>query len=254
MPIEAREVIQEAFAEARSAIDGLIGDETALADIERAASLLIRTFEGGGRAYSCGNGGSMSDAMHFAEELTGRFCADCAGLPTQAISDVGHLTCVANDFGYEQVFARYLRSHGKAGDCLLAVSTSGSSPNVLEGARAARERGMFVVGLTGRAESALEALCDVCVATPTGRYADRAQELHIKVIHILIELVERRFFPENYGTAPSGGPMAFKQRLAPDHHFDQQKKQEVQEEGGYRSRCLRDLMRLDQQLLGDQAS
>lgn len=115
---------------------------------------------------------------------------------------MGHLTCVANDFGYEQVFARYLRSHGKAGDCLLAISTSGSSPNVLEAARAARELGVSVVGLTGRADSALAALCDVCVATPAGRYADRAQELLIKVIHILIELVERRFFPENYEAAP----------------------------------------------------
>ncbi len=136
--------------------------------------------------------------MHFAEELTGRFRSDRAGLPAQAISDVGHLTCVANDFGYEQVFARYLRSHGRAGDCLLAISTSGSSLNVLAAARAARELGMSVVGLAGRSGSALAPLCDVCVATPAGRYADRAQELHIKVIHILIELIERRFFPENY--------------------------------------------------------
>ena len=140
----------------------------------------------------------MSDAMHFAEELTGRFRSDRAGLPAQAISDVGHLTCVANDFGYEQVFARYLRSHGRAGDCLLAISTSGSSQNVVAAARATRELGMVVIGLVGRPGSELAGLCDVCVATPAGRYADRAQELHIKVIHILIELVERRFFPKNY--------------------------------------------------------
>lgn len=203
MPTDARAAIRGALADARAALDLLVSNEASLADIERAGALLIRTFESNGRAYSCGNGGSMSDAMHFAEELTGRFRSDRAGLPAQAISDVGHLTCVANDFGYEQVFARYLRSHGRAGDCLLAISTSGSSPNVLAAARAARELGMVVIGLVGRSGSELAGLCDVCVATPAGRYADRAQELHIKVIHILIELVERRFFPENYQDQPS---------------------------------------------------
>jgi D-sedoheptulose 7-phosphate isomerase len=198
MPTDARAAIQGALADARAALDALLSNDASLADIERAGALLIRTFESGGRAYSCGNGGSMSDAMHFAEELTGRFRSDRAGLPAQAISDVGHLTCVANDFGYEQVFARYLRSHGRAGDCLLAISTSGSSQNVVAAARATRELGMVVIGLVGRPGSELAGLCDVCVATPAGRYADRAQELHIKVIHILIELVERRFFPKNY--------------------------------------------------------
>jgi D-sedoheptulose 7-phosphate isomerase len=203
MPTDARSTIAAALSDARAALDALLADQSALGDIERASALLIKAFEGGGRAFSCGNGGSMSDAMHFAEELTGRFRSDRPGLPAQAISDVGHLTCVANDFGYEQVFARYLRSHGRPGDCLLAISTSGSSPNVLAAARAARELGMSVVGLTGRSDSALATLCDVCVSTPAGRYADRAQELHIKVIHILIELIERRFFPENYPAEPA---------------------------------------------------
>lgn len=202
MPTEARAAILAALADARSALDALMANDGTLVDIERAGAILIESFDRGGRAFSCGNGGSMSDAMHFAEELTGRFRLDRAGLPAQAISDVGHLTCVANDFGYEQVFARYLRSHGRAGDSLLAISTSGSSPNVLAAARAARELGMSVVGLVGRPDSALAPLCDACVATPAGRYADRAQELHIKVIHILIELVERRLFPENYRSEP----------------------------------------------------
>lgn len=142
----------------------------------------------------------MSDAMHFAEELTGRFRENRAGLPALAISDVGHLTCVANDFGYDQVFARFLKSHGRKGDCLFAISTSGKSANVVNAAVAAKELEMTVVSLTGKSLSALGPLSDVCIPAPGGRYADRIQELHIKIIHILIELIERRFFPENYET------------------------------------------------------
>lgn len=174
MPADARAAILAALNDARSALDALIANDGTLADIERASALLIESFDRGGRAFSCGNGGSMSDAMHFAEELTGRFRSDRAGLPVQAISNVGHLTCVANDFSYEQLFARYLRSHGRAGDCLLAISTSGSSPNVLAAARAARELGMSVVDLAGRSGSALAPLA-TCAwprrpgATPPGR-------------------------------------------------------------------------------------
>lgn len=193
--------IRQALSQARQALDALMNDAATLEAIERASDALCSTFLSGGRVYSCGNGGSMSDAMHFAEELTGRFRGNRAGLPAQAISDVGHLSCVANDFGYDQVFARYAQSHGRAGDCLLAISTSGTSPNVLAAARAARDLGMRVIALTGRAGSELGDLADVAIATPAGAWADRAQELHIKVIHILIELVERRLFPENYGSS-----------------------------------------------------
>ena len=188
-----RETILSALKDAQSALTALISDESALASTENAAALLVKTFEGGGRVYACGNGGSMSDAMHFAEELTGRFRHNRKGLPAQAISDVGHLTCVANDFGYEQVFSRYLDAHGRAGDCLLAISTSGKSTNVV-----AKELGMSVIALTGQEMSQLGVLADICIATPAGDFADRVQELHIKVIHILLELIERRFFPENY--------------------------------------------------------
>ena len=202
MPIEhrspARRRIDAALLEASEALSALRSDESALESLEAASELMCDTFKRGGRIYACGNGGSMSDAMHFAEELTGRFREDRAGLPAQAISDVGHLTCVANDFGYAQVFSRYLQAHGRAGDCLLAISTSGSSENVLNAARVAKELGVSVVGLTGRRGTALAELCDVCVATPAGRFADRAQELHIKAIHILIELIETRFFPQNH--------------------------------------------------------
>jgi len=148
--------------------------------------------------YACGNGGSMCDAMHFAEELTGRYRLDRPALAASAISDASHMSCVGNDLGYEQVFSRYIEAHGRAGDCLLAISTSGSSKNVLCAAVAAKARGMHVIALTGRLAASLESLSDVTVCTPGGDYADRVQELHIKVLHIWIELVERHFFPQNY--------------------------------------------------------
>lgn len=204
-PHASRPMIVSALRDARAALDALIENVEALAAVEKAAVLLIRSFEQGGRVYSCGNGGSMSDAMHFAEELTGRYRDNRAGLPAQAISDVGHLTCVANDFGYDQVFSRYVLSHGRPGDCLLAISTSGKSPNVVNAAKAAKKLKMTVVAITGARSSAVADLADVCVTTPAGPYADRTQELHIKVIHIMIELIERHFFPENYMTAAGSG-------------------------------------------------
>jgi D-sedoheptulose 7-phosphate isomerase len=193
-----RDVILNSLSEAASALDALRANERTLAQIARAAELLVTTFRAGGRVYSCGNGGSMSDAMHFAEELTGRYRGNRAGLPALAISDPGHLTCVGNDFGYDAVFSRFVESHGRAGDCLVAISTSGKSANVLNAARAGRSRDMKVIGLTGGPDSELEPLADICIATPGGEYADRVQELHIKVIHILLELIERELFPENY--------------------------------------------------------
>jgi D-sedoheptulose 7-phosphate isomerase len=186
------EVVRAALAEAASALDRLRADDAMLARIERAGELFGLVLRGGGRVFSCGNGGSMCDAMHFAEELSGRFRDDRPGYAALAISDPGHLSCVANDYGYEQVFARYLQAHGRPGDALLAISTSGTSRNVVAAAQAAKELELRVVALTGRDDTPLTALADVAIVTPGGRYADRVQELHIKVIHILIELVERR--------------------------------------------------------------
>lgn len=191
--------VLSSLREAQAALDALLANQPALDSIRQAATLLIETFERKGRVFSCGNGGSMCDAMHFAEELTGRYRKDRAALGATAISDPGHLTCVGNDLGYEQVFSRYLEGHGRAGDCLVALSTSGSSKNILRAAQAARALGMGVIVLTGKREAALAEFADVHVCTPAGMFADRVQELHIKVLHILIELVERHFFPENYG-------------------------------------------------------
>lgn len=190
--------VRAALGEAQQALAALLADEAMLATVARAGRLLAQTFRAGGRAYSCGNGGSMCDAMHFAEELTGRFRDDRPGYAATAIADASHLSCVGNDYGYEQVFARYVAAHGRAGDALLAITTSGTSRNVVAAAQKARELGVRVIALTGRAGTPITELADLAIVTPGGRYADRVQELHIKVIHILIELVERELAPQNY--------------------------------------------------------
>ncbi|KMN49446.1 phosphoheptose isomerase [Chromobacterium violaceum] len=190
--------IRASLDEARSALDNLLANPQALASVEAAAQTVIAALEAGGRVFSCGNGGSMCDAMHFAEELTGRYRGNRRGMAAIAISDPSHISCVGNDYGYDEIFARYLESHARAGDVLIGLSTSGNSRNVVRAAEVARELGVKVVILTGRAGTQLEPLADVYVNTPGGHYADRVQELHIKVLHILIELTERHFFPENY--------------------------------------------------------
>jgi D-sedoheptulose 7-phosphate isomerase len=190
--------VRAALDEAAASLERLRRDEAMLATIARAGELLADTFVAGGRAYSCGNGGSMCDAMHFAEELTGRFRDNRPGYAALAISDPGHLSCVGNDYGYERVFARFIEAHGRSGDVLLAITTSGTSRNVVAAAQSARALGMKVIGLTGRAGTPIVDLADIAIVTPGGTYADRVQELHIKVIHILIELVERRLAPDNY--------------------------------------------------------
>lgn len=195
--------VTASLLEARRALDALLDNDIMVSRIAEAGQLLIHALAGDGRVFSCGNGGSMSDAMHFAEELTGRYRLDRRALPAIAIADSSHMSCVANDYGYEQVFSRYIEAHGRPDDVLLAISTSGRSPNVLRAAEVARARGMHVVALVGQSHSALGALATVEICTPGGAFADRVQELHIKVIHILIELVERALFPENYSATSS---------------------------------------------------
>lgn len=190
--------IEASLGEAQTALANLLANPEALASIDAAAQTLIASLAAGGRIFSCGNGGSMCDAMHFAEELTGRYRKNRRGMAAVAISDPSHMTCVANDYGYEFVFSRYLESHARAGDVLIGISTSGNSQTIINAAQVAREMGVKVIILTGRAGTRLEPLANVYVNTPGGQFADRVQELHIKVLHILIELVERHFCPENY--------------------------------------------------------
>lgn len=191
------ESIRAALDEASDALERLCQDEKQLNNIEGAASMLVTSLGTRGRAFSCGNGGSMCDAMHFAEELSGRFRSDRPAMAATAISDPSYMSCVANDYGYDQVFSRYVEANGRDGDILLAISTSGTSRSVVLAAIAAKAAGMRVIALTGREGSELERHADVCICTPGGQFADRAQELHIKVIHILIEQVERALFPQN---------------------------------------------------------
>ncbi|MCJ7813269.1 SIS domain-containing protein [bacterium] len=190
--------IKATLIEAQTALNNLLVDDITLSKIESAAKILIETFQNKGRLFSCGNGGSMCDAMHFAEELTGRYRKNRKGFPAISISDPGHISCVANDFGYGHVFSRYIESHGRQDDTLIAISTSGNSPNVLNAARTAKTVGMKVIALTGKANSSLELASDLCICTPAGSFCDRIQELHIKILHIFIELVERHFYPDNY--------------------------------------------------------
>jgi D-sedoheptulose 7-phosphate isomerase len=192
-------LIAETLTEASAALDALRANTAALDAVAAAGHAMTDALRRGGRVFSCGNGGSMCDAMHFAEELSGRYRDDRKALAAVAISDPGHLSCVANDYGYEAVFSRYLEAHGREGDCLLAISTSGASPSVLAAAAAAKALGMTVVALTGRTGVPLGESADIVICTPGGRYSDRAQELHIKVIHILIALIERALFTDDRG-------------------------------------------------------
>ncbi|MES2318858.1 MAG: SIS domain-containing protein [Pseudomonadota bacterium] len=201
------EHIRRALLDAKKALDDLIGDEKKLQVIAGAADMMTEALRNKGRIFSCGNGGSMCDAMHLAEELSGRFRKDRPALAATAISDPSHMSCVANDYGYDQVFSRYVQAHGRAGDVLVAISTSGASPSVIVAATAAASLGMRVVALTGKPGSLLEGKADLCICAPGGPFADRTQELHIKIIHILIEQIERNLYPEIYADCQARSSM-----------------------------------------------
>lgn len=183
-------LVRDDLTDSRKVLDAFITDEVNLKKIESAGNMLLSAFKSGNKAISCGNGGSMCDAMHFAEELSGRFRDDRPALPAVSISDPSHITCTANDYGFDKVFSRYIEAIGKAGDVLLAISTSGNSKNIIEAIQVAKGKGMKVIGLTGKDGGVMKSLCDVEIRAPHSAYADRAQEIHIKVIHTLIHLVE----------------------------------------------------------------
>jgi D-sedoheptulose 7-phosphate isomerase len=189
------EMIRAELAEAQNVLTLFLNDPENLTRIEAAAKLMAGAVKAEGKILSCGNGGSMCDAMHFAEELTGRYRNDRPAIPAIAIADASHLSCVSNDYGYEFVFSRYVEALGQPGDVLLGISTSGNSANVLKAAQAARSRGLKVVSLTGKDGGQLAALSDVEIRVPHFGYADRIQEIHIKVIHILILLIEQHLAP-----------------------------------------------------------
>lgn len=179
------------FNEARSVLDAFISNKENFEKLKMAGDIMVKAIKGGNKILSCGNGGSMCDAMHFAEELTGRYRDDRPSLPAISISDPSHLTCVANDYGFEFIFSRYIEGIGKNGDVLLAISTSGNSANIIKASKVALEMGMSVVALTGKDGGALSKLATVEIRAPKSDYSDRVQEIHIKVIHSLINYIER---------------------------------------------------------------
>ena len=178
------------LAEAHALLTQVLEDPVFIRSVEQAGDMLVDCFRAGGKVIACGNGGSHCDAMHFAEELSGRYRDNRPGLPAMAISDVSHITCVGNDYGFEHIFSRHVEAFGRSGDVLLAITTSGNSGNVLRAVDAAKAQGMRVIGLLGKDGGKLKGRCDVEVIVPHFGHADRTQEIHIKVIHSLIDWVE----------------------------------------------------------------
>lgn len=189
--MKTNETIAQHFSDAASVLAAFVADAANIERVERAGLMMAGAIRNSGKIISCGNGGSMCDAMHFAEELSGRYRDNRRALPALSISDPSHLSCVGNDYGYEFVFSRYVEALGKSGDVLLAISTSGNSGNVIRAAETAKTLGMTVIGLTGKDGGKLAPLCDVEIRVPWNGYADRIQEIHIKVIHAFIDTIER---------------------------------------------------------------
>ncbi|WP_261815745.1 D-sedoheptulose 7-phosphate isomerase [Vibrio gallicus] len=185
------DLIKSELNEAAQVLEAFINDENNIKQIEAAAKLIADSFKQGGKVLSCGNGGSHCDAMHFAEELTGRYRENRPGYPGIAISDPSHLSCVSNDFGYDFVFSRYLEAVGQQGDVLFGLSTSGNSGNVLKAIETAKEKGIKSIALTGKDGGKMAGAADIEIRVPHFGYADRIQEIHIKIIHIIIQLVEK---------------------------------------------------------------
>lgn len=179
------------FEEATRVLAEFVSDHSNLERIASAGDTMAEAIRNGGKIISCGNGGSMCDAMHFAEEMSGRYRNDRKALPAVSISDPSHISCVGNDYGYDFVFSRYIEALGQSNDVLLAISTSGNSANVINAVKAAKAKGMKVIALTGKDGGKMAGMVDLEIRAPHSPYADRAQEIHIKVIHSLIHHVEQ---------------------------------------------------------------
>ena len=182
--------IQQHFEESAQLAQQLLGDKAFLEAMQQGADLLVEALGSGHKILTCGNGGSMCDAMHMAEELSGKYREDRPPFAALAMSDASALTCIGNDYGFDQVFSRQTQALGKPGDVLVCISTSGNSQNVLRAARKAKELGMRVLSLTGNGGGALGDLADVDVSVPWSGFADRIQEVHIRCIHSWIDAIE----------------------------------------------------------------
>ncbi len=185
------QTIKAHFAEAQEILNNFLSNEDNFIKIAQVGDMILAAIHSGNKIISCGNGGSMCDAMHFAEELSGRYKHDRRPLPAISISDASHITCVGNDYGFEQIFARYIEALGQPGDVLFALSTSGNSQNILNAIATAQQKNMKIIALTGKTGGKMASLCDIEIRAPYAEFSDRAQEIHIKVIHSIIDYVER---------------------------------------------------------------
>jgi len=183
--------IQMQWQEAQKVLNDFFQNQENLQKIALSAEKMIEAIGNGRKIISCGNGGSHCDAMHFAEELSGKYRNDRPALPAVSISDSGHITCVGNDYGFEHIFSRFVEAIGQTGDVLLGISTSGNSKNVIKAFEVAKQKGIFTIALTGKDGGKLATLADLEIRVPHFGYADRIQEIHIKIIHIWIGLIEQ---------------------------------------------------------------
>jgi D-sedoheptulose 7-phosphate isomerase len=190
--MDFQSIILAELNQAADVLNQFIRDPKNLSKVEEASKVIVQSLQSGGKIISCGNGGSHCDAMHFAEELTGKYREPRKAIPAICISDPSHISCVSNDYGYEFVFSRYLEALGNKGDVLLGISTSGKSANIIRAAQTAKEKGMKVIILSGKDGGTLASLADVELRVPHFGYADRIQEVHIKIIHILMLLIEKQ--------------------------------------------------------------
>jgi D-sedoheptulose 7-phosphate isomerase len=190
-----KEQIKERLLTAEQTLQGFLNEVQNLQSVADMATLIAEAFRRGSKVIIFGNGGSMCDAMHFAEELTGRFRNDRPALPAIALSDPSHLTCVANDYGFEEVFKRGVEAYAKPADVVIGISTSGNSPNVIKALQTAHALGCFTIALLGKDGGKLKGECDYEIVIPAAT-TDRIQEMHIKVLHILVEMVESNLFPQ----------------------------------------------------------
>jgi phosphoheptose isomerase len=190
-----RKIIENTLAESLKILSEFVADKSNIDAVERAAETMSASLKSGGKIIACGNGGSLCDATHFAEELTSRFRKSRNPIPAIAVNDAAYLTCTVNDYSPDVVFSRYVDGLGKRGDVLLAISTSGNSANVIEAAKTAKSKGIAVVALTGKGGGALAKIADIEIRAPKSDYSDRAQEIHIKIIHILVQCIEASMQP-----------------------------------------------------------
>ena len=192
-----KENIRNSYLTAFETVKTFVENEENIEKTEKIAQELAQAYKNGKKSLIAGNGGSNCDAMHFAEEFTGRFRKDRKALPSISISDSSHITCVGNDYGFNFIFSKGIEAFGQEGDFFFGISTSGNSQNMIEAVKSAKEKGLKTVALLGKDGGKLKGACDYEFVIP-GETSDRIQEVHMMILHIIIEGVERILFPENY--------------------------------------------------------